>query len=142
MAACTYTGWGRVCLCLPLNSSSLMPSLTFSLSSSSKTYLPIQASLILVGLTLSGKLAELSDTCPARQAPSRRLGERKVSDTGPSPPRCTRRAGNSASLNLNMLSLKKDGASLVVQWLRICLPMQGTLVRALVWERSRMPRSN
>ena len=27
-----------------------------------------------------------------------------------------------------------SGASLVVQWLRICLPMQGTRVRALVWE--------
>ena len=26
------------------------------------------------------------------------------------------------------------GASLVVQWLRICLPMQGTQVRVLVWE--------
>ena len=26
------------------------------------------------------------------------------------------------------------GASLVVQWLRICLPMQGIRVRALVWE--------
>ena len=25
-------------------------------------------------------------------------------------------------------------ASLVVQWLRICLPMQGTQVQALVWE--------
>ena len=29
---------------------------------------------------------------------------------------------------------KKVGASLVAQWLRICLPMQGTRVRALVWE--------
>ena len=28
----------------------------------------------------------------------------------------------------------KSWASLVVQWLRICLPMQGTQVRALVWE--------
>ena len=27
-----------------------------------------------------------------------------------------------------------NGASLVAQWLRICLPMQGTRVRALVWE--------
>ena len=27
-----------------------------------------------------------------------------------------------------------EGASLVAQWLRICLPMQGTQVRALVWE--------
>ena len=27
-----------------------------------------------------------------------------------------------------------DGASLVAQWLRICLPMQGTRVQALVWE--------
>ena len=26
------------------------------------------------------------------------------------------------------------GASLVAQWLRICLPIQGTRVRALVWE--------
>ena len=28
----------------------------------------------------------------------------------------------------------KYRASLVAQWLRICLPMQGTRVRALVWE--------
>ena len=28
----------------------------------------------------------------------------------------------------------KHGASLVAQWLRICLPMQGTQVQALVWE--------
>ena len=27
-----------------------------------------------------------------------------------------------------------QGASLVAQWLRICLLMQGTRVRALVWE--------
>ena len=32
-------------------------------------------------------------------------------------------------------STKQPGrASLVAQWLRICLPMQGTRVRALVWE--------
>ena len=30
--------------------------------------------------------------------------------------------------------LKKDRASRVAQWLIICLPMQGTRVRALVWE--------
>ena len=30
--------------------------------------------------------------------------------------------------------LNVSRASLVAQWLRICLPMQGTLVRALVWE--------
>ena len=29
---------------------------------------------------------------------------------------------------------KSPGASLVAQWLTICLPMQGTRVRALVWE--------
>ena len=28
----------------------------------------------------------------------------------------------------------KFRASLVAQWLRICLPMQGARVRALVWE--------
>ena len=33
-------------------------------------------------------------------------------------------------------------ASPVAQWLRICLPMQGTRVRALVWEDPIMPRSN
>ena len=32
------------------------------------------------------------------------------------------------------LILKTYRASLVAQWLRICLPMQGTRVRALVWE--------
>ena len=38
-------------------------------------------------------------------------------------------------LNMCTFSLKTSGrASLVVQWLRICLPMQGTRVRALVWE--------
>ena len=30
--------------------------------------------------------------------------------------------------------IKTEGASLVAQWLRICLLMQGTQVRALVWE--------
>ena len=29
---------------------------------------------------------------------------------------------------------KQPGASLVAQWLTICLPVQGTLVRALVWK--------
>ena len=34
-----------------------------------------------------------------------------------------------------VLNLKQcPRASLVAQWLRICLPMQGTQVRALVWE--------
>ena len=31
-------------------------------------------------------------------------------------------------------SFRNGQASLVAQWLRICLPMQGTRVRALVWE--------
>ena len=32
------------------------------------------------------------------------------------------------------LKISLVGASLVAQWLRVCLPMQGTRVRALVWE--------
>ena len=36
---------------------------------------------------------------------------------------------------LMQLNIKKaTRASLAAQWLRICLPMQGTQVRALVWE--------
>ena len=35
---------------------------------------------------------------------------------------------------ISLLSKEVVGASLVVQWLRICLLMQGTQVRALVWE--------
>ena len=35
---------------------------------------------------------------------------------------------------INHNGKEKRGASLVAQWLRICLPMQGTRVRALVWE--------
>ena len=36
--------------------------------------------------------------------------------------------------NLNKFKRIKTRASLVAQWLRICLLMQGTRVRALVWE--------
>ena len=32
------------------------------------------------------------------------------------------------------LKISQIGASLVAQWLRVCLPMQGTRVQALVWE--------
>ena len=35
---------------------------------------------------------------------------------------------------LGAVRKKMEGASLVAQWLGICLPMQGTRVRALVWE--------
>ena len=38
-------------------------------------------------------------------------------------------------LDSEISSLKKESwASLVAKWLRILLPMQGTWVRALVWE--------
>ena len=41
----------------------------------------------------------------------------------------------SPGINHNGKEYKKEcRASLVAQWLRICLPMQGTRVRALVWE--------
>ena len=33
-----------------------------------------------------------------------------------------------------LLKRRQAWASLVAQWLRVCLPMQGTRVRALVWE--------
>ena len=33
-----------------------------------------------------------------------------------------------------LIKIGIEGASLVAQWLTICLPMQGTQVRALVWE--------
>ena len=36
--------------------------------------------------------------------------------------------------NVIIIIKNEIGASLVAQWLRICLPMQGTRVRALVWE--------
>ena len=39
------------------------------------------------------------------------------------------------TFNHQVPALKNDfWASLVAQWLRVCLPMQGTRVRALVWE--------
>ena len=34
----------------------------------------------------------------------------------------------------SLLKSTVTGASLMAQWLEICLPMQGTRVRALVWE--------
>ena len=40
-------------------------------------------------------------------------------------------------LHLETYPQKVDcGTSLVVQWLRICLPMQGTWIQSLVWEDS------
>ena len=41
-----------------------------------------------------------------------------------------------SSISKRQTTQSKNGqrASLVVQWLRICLPMQGTRVQALVWE--------
>ena len=44
---------------------------------------------------------------------------------------------NSAAVNTGVhvsFKIRAFRASLVAQWLRICLPMQGTRVRALVWE--------
>ena len=41
---------------------------------------------------------------------------------------------NSIAKKKNLIKNEQRGASLVAQWLRICLPMQGTWVRALVWE--------
>ena len=38
------------------------------------------------------------------------------------------------TLSVSQPTIKISRASLVAQWLRICLPMQGTRVRALVWE--------
>ena len=35
---------------------------------------------------------------------------------------------------ITQVEIKLHRASLVAQWLRVCLPMQGTRVRALVWE--------
>ena len=38
------------------------------------------------------------------------------------------------NIHLKFEKKRFEGASLVAQWLRICLPMQGKRVRALVWE--------
>ena len=38
------------------------------------------------------------------------------------------------SLESDTKETQASGASMVAQWLRICLLMQGTRVRALVWE--------
>ena len=41
---------------------------------------------------------------------------------------------NKVTIQININLKKIFWASLVAQWLRICLPMQETRVRALVWE--------
>ena len=51
--------------------------------------------------------------------------------------------GQALEQRLSFVQLKgRAGASLVAQWLRICLPMQGTRVRALVWEDPTCPGAN
>ena len=53
----------------------------------------------------------------------------------PSPSGSRTAAGEAHCSRRTLGSGKKgEGASLVAQWLRICLLMQGTRVRALVWE--------
>ena len=42
--------------------------------------------------------------------------------------------GGAGTANSHVVQESTVGASLVAQWLRICLLMQGTRVRALVWE--------
>ena len=42
--------------------------------------------------------------------------------------------GKSCEENQDSKNIRVCGASLVAQGLRVCLPMQGTRVRALVWE--------
>ncbi len=42
--------------------------------------------------------------------------------------------GVSSRVSYQMLLKTLQGASLVAQWLRVRLPMQGMRVRALVWE--------
>ena len=51
-------------------------------------------------------------------------------------PKATRHMINAFRINPGLFFALKMyfGASLVAQWLRICLPMQGTWVRARVWE--------
>ena len=41
---------------------------------------------------------------------------------------------NILEVMINIYTIMSTGTSLVAQWLRICLPMQGTRVQALVWE--------
>ena len=41
---------------------------------------------------------------------------------------------NLKTICLSINKIMSERASLVAQWLRICLPMQGTRVRDLVWE--------
>ena len=42
--------------------------------------------------------------------------------------------GDRMKSDVSFLYFQKFRASLVAQWLRVCLTMQGTRVRALVWE--------
>ena len=66
---------------------------------------------------------------PGRAALSCRLvGHRNLFHVGGEDTQCQRVGVQKCLLRMG------GGASVVAQWLRICLPMQGTRVRAPVWE--------
>ena len=69
--------------------------------------------------------------CPERQKPKYSL--QLTFKRSLFPAICSLLKGINKMMDLTKLK-NAMRASLVAQWLRVCLPMQGTRVRALVWE--------
>ena len=64
-----------------------------------------------------------------------RLGISQISSLGHKESYRTVRACGQVDVNLRIsVTIKTARASLVAQWLSVSLPMQGTRVRALLWE--------
>ena len=61
--------------------------------------------------------------------------------TGPEVWQMSATKRNTFLFRMILLALKTDPQGLVAQWIRICLPVQGTQVQSLVWEDSTCHRA-
>ena len=90
--------------------------------------------IISNGILLSHKKEWNNAICSNTQGPREKLTKWSKSERERQIPYDVTYMWNLKNSTNELIYKTETRASLVAQWLRVCLPMQGTRVRALVWE--------